>query len=109
MAFGLEVYDEQGGEVFAVGRKYMVNVGEVHFPGVNTTNVVTRTFTIPPTVPAGEDIFIFTVNSWSQSATVRLPRITLSGRTATILSEPWRNQSGGWQTQAVTLVYGYYA
>lgn len=106
MSFGLEVVDSEGGEVFAVGRKYFVIVGEIYIPNGSVSGAVhvAHTRQLPNTLPAGEKVFVI------GSVIAQPYHYRVDGLTVTI-NPP---QSYAWQTQrtsyrAVKLFYGYYA
>ena len=106
MSFGLEVMDSEGKEIFAVGRKYFVTVGEIYIPNgsVSGATTITHTRQLPNTLPEGEKVFVI------GSAIAQPDFYRVGGLTVTI-NPP---QSYAWQTgrtsyRAVKLFYGYYA
>ena len=106
MSFGLEVMDSEGREVFAVGRKYFVIVGEIYIASgsVSGGSTITHTRQIPNVLPEGEKVFVIG-SAIAQPAFYRVNGLTLT------INPP---QSYAWQTgrtsyKAVKLFYGYYA
>lgn len=106
MSFGLEIWDSEGKEVFAVGRKYFVIVGEIYIANgsVSGSQTITHTRQLPNTLPAGEKVFVI------GSAIAQPYFYSVDGLTLRI--DP--PQSYAWQTgrtsyRAVKLFYGYYA
>ena len=106
MSFGLEVMDSEGKEIFAVGSKYFVTVGEIYIANGSASGNVTITHTrqLPNTLPEGEKIFVI------GSAIAQPYFYSVNGLTLKI--NPPRSYA--WQTErttykAVKLFYGYYA
>lgn len=60
MSFGIEIRDENGRDVFSVGRKYFRIVGEISFPAASSSSptVLESSFQLPASVPTDEEPFI---------------------------------------------------
>lgn len=105
MSFGMEVVDSEGKEIFSVGRKYFVTVGEIYIPnGIGGSSQVTHTRQLPNTLPEGEKVFVI------GSVIAQPYYYGVNGLTVTIIPpQTYSQQTQRITYRAVKLFYGYYA